>query len=95
MTLEIHGIKGINRRAPVVAVIILVAYHYLFAMYSNLAYVTFILYLSSFFFYSPRCRFVLQTEISGMHAKCNSPLYFCFLYFFSITLPAVRIRSLF
>ena len=51
MTLEIHGIKGINRRAPVVAVIILVAYHYLFAMYSNLAYVTFILYLSSFFFF--------------------------------------------
>ena len=51
MTLEIHGIKGINRRAPVVAVIILVAYHYLFAMYSNLACVTFILYLSSFFFF--------------------------------------------
>ena len=36
------------------AVIILVAYHYLFAMYSNLAYVTFILYLSSFFFFLTR-----------------------------------------
>ena len=32
----------------------LVAYHFLFAMYSNLANVTFIFYLYSLFFYSPR-----------------------------------------
>ena len=69
--------------------IFLVAYHLLFVMYSNLAYVAFIFYLYSFFFHSPRWRFVLQIEISG---KYNSPLYFCFLsLFFSITLPAVRI----
>ena len=36
----------------------------------------FISYLYLFFFYSPRWRFVLQTEISG---KYNSPHYFCFL----------------
>ena len=69
--------------------IFLVAYHLLFVMYSNLAYAAFIFYLYSFFFHSPRWRFVLQIEIS---AKYNSPLYFCFLsLFFSITLPAVRI----
>ena len=33
----------------------------------------------SFFFYSPRWRFVLQTEISG---KYNLPLYFCSLSLF-------------
>ena len=62
-------------------------------MYSNLAFVTFIFYLYSFFFYSPRWRFLLQTEISG---KYNLPLYFCSLsLFFSITLPAARISLLF
>ena len=69
--------------------IFLVAYHLLFVMYSYLPYVAFIFYLYSFFFHSPRWRFVLQIEISG---KYNSPLSFCFLsLFFSITLPAVRI----
>ena len=34
--------------------IFLVAYHFLFATYSNLAYVMFIVYLYSLFFYSPR-----------------------------------------
>ena len=74
--------------------IFLVAYHFLFAVYSNLPSVTFIFYLYSFFFHSPRWRFVvLQTEISG---KYNSPLYFSFLcIFFSITLPTVRINLLF
>ena len=37
-------------------------------MYSNLAYVTFIFYLYLFFFFSPRWRFVLQTEISGKYS---------------------------
>ena len=62
------------------------AYHFLFAMYSNLAFVTFIFYLYSFFFYSPRWSFVLQTEISG---KYNLPLYFCSLplFFLSLFLP--------
>ena len=66
--------------------LILVAYHFLFAMYSNLAFVTFIFYLYSFCFYSPRWRFVLQTEISG---KYNLPLYFCSLslFFLSLFLP--------
>ena len=78
---------------PLVTFIFLVAYHFLFAVYSNLAYVTFIFYLNSFSFYGPRWRFVLQAEISG---KCNSPLYFCSLsLFFSITLLAVRISLLF
>ena len=56
------------------------------AMYSNLAFVTFIFYLYSFFFYSPRWRFLLQTEISG---KYNLPLYFCSLslFFLSLFLP--------
>ena len=55
-------------------------------MYSNLAFVTFIFYLYSFFFYSPRWRFLLQTEISG---KYNLPLYFCSLslFFLSLFLP--------
>ena len=38
------------------------------------------MYLFSVCFYSPRWRFVLQTEISG---KYNSPFYFCFLLYFS------------
>ena len=70
-----------------------VAYNFLFVMYSNLVYVTFIFYLFSLFFYSPRWRFVLQTEKSS---KYNSPLYFLFYYFiFSVSLPAVRISLLF
>ena len=38
------------------------------------------------FFYSPRWRFLLQTEISG---KYNLPLYFCSLslFFLSLSLP--------
>ena len=32
-------------------------------MYSNLVYVTFLFYLYSLFFYSPRWRFVLQTTL--------------------------------
>ena len=68
---------------PLVTFIFLVAYHFLFAMYSNLAYVTFIFYLYSFFLHSPRWRFVSQLEISG---KYNSPLYFLFSFFiYSIT----------
>ena len=64
--------------------VFLVAYHFLSAMYLNLAYATFIFYLYSCFFYSPRWRFVLQTEISG---KYNSSLYFVLsLFFLSITL---------
>ena len=78
---EISGNFGWMDRTqwPLVTFIFLVAYHFLFAMYSNLANVTFIFYLNSFFFYSPRWRFVLQTEISG---KYNSPLYFCSLSLF-------------
>ena len=37
----------------------------------------------SFFFHSPRWRFVLQTEISG---KYNLPLYSCFLSLFYLSL---------
>ena len=59
--------------------IYLVAYHFLFATYSNLAYVTFIFYLYSLFFYSPRWSFVLQTETLG---KYNALFYFCFLSLF-------------
>ena len=81
MTLEPHGI---NRRDELNQwhSSLLVAYHFLFTMYSNVPYVTFIFYLYSFFFYSPRWRFVLQTEISG---KYNSPL-FCFLSLFFLSL---------
>ena len=59
--------------------IFLVAYHFLFATYSNLAYVTFIFYLYSLFFYSPCWRFVLQTETLG---KYNALFYFCFISLF-------------
>ena len=62
-------------------------------MYSNLAFLTFIFYLYSFFFYNARWRFVLQTEISG---KYNSPLYFCSLSIFFLSLfQTVRISLLF
>ena len=46
-------------------------------MHSNLAYETFIFYLYSFFFKSPRWRFVLQTETSG---KYNFVLFSYFFY---------------
>ena len=61
-------------------------------MYSNLTYVTFIFYLYSFFFYSLRSRFVLQTEIY----RANIIHHFILLSSFftvSITLPAVRISA--
>ena len=62
--------------------IFLVAYHFLFATYSNLAYVTFIFYLYSFFFYSPCWRFVLQTETLG---KYNHIMHhFIFVFFFHL-----------
>ena len=65
--------------------IFLVAYHFLFAMYSNLAYVTFIFYLYSFFFHSPASG--AQT-VEGLCCKPKyranikkAPLYFCFVLF--------------
>ena len=50
-------------------------------MYSNLAYVTFIFYLYSFFFHSPRWSFVLQTAISGKYKKVTTLFLFCFVLF--------------
>ena len=72
--------------------IFLVAYHFLFAMYSNLAYVTFIFYLYSLFFYSP-------VEVLCCKPKhwANIMHYFIFVFFpyFSMTLAAFRISLLF
>ena len=57
MTLEPYD--GINRSDELNSFIFLVAYHFLFAMYSNLAYVKFIFYLYSFSFHSPCWRFTV------------------------------------
>ena len=80
MILKPHSIS--RRDELNLTFIFLVAYHFVFATYSSLAYVTFIFYLYSFFFYSPRWRFVLQTEISGKYNSLLYHVYFCFLSFF-------------
>ena len=73
---------------------VLVGYHFFFVMYSNLAYVTFILYLYSFFFYSPRWRFFVGANRNIGQIIIHHLIFVIFIYF-PITLPAVRISLLF